>query len=148
MSLDDVDAVLQLEQQSSAYPWADRNPFAKLVSSGGGLTLQSDSVLIGYAVFERQGEALHLIKMAIHPGHRRRGYGSWLLREVESVAEFDPAITRVLLHVRESNTLAVRLYRNHGYEVIEELEDYYRMTGETPSDRKALTMRHILKRSE
>lgn len=142
---DDADAVWQLEQRSSEYPWSDRAAFAKFASNGQGLVLDSGVAIAGYAVFERQGPALHLIKMAIRPEDRRHGYGRRLLREVERQADLDPAITHVLLHVRESNTPAIALYREHGYEVIEELEGYYRVTGETPAERKALTMRRFVK---
>jgi ribosomal-protein-alanine N-acetyltransferase len=151
MSRADLDAVLQLELASSAFPWTTRRAFAKYASKGRGLVLVEGTVIAGYAVTERRENQLLLVKMAVHPDHRRRGHAGLLLREVERLARRDPAITHVRLHVRESNAAALALYLKHGYRVIETVDRYYRKTGTTPSEKRALTMQRPVvpgKRSE
>jgi len=140
LSRADVDAVLQLELASSAFPWRTRLAFRKYALQGRGLVLADADAIVGYALTERRGDQLLLVKMAVHPDHRRRGYGGRLLREVVRLARRDPAITQIRLHVRESNTAALALYLTHGYRIVETIDRYYRKTGTTPSEKRALTM--------
>lgn len=140
MTLDDVDALMELEQRSSEYPWSSRESFERPAASGGGLVLESDGALVGYLVFAPDDDVLHLIKMAVDPAWRRQGFGGLLLQTIEERARIEQRFSAIRLHVRESNSAAVRLYHHHGYTVVEEVDDYYRSTGRTASDRKALTM--------
>jgi [ribosomal protein S18]-alanine N-acetyltransferase len=144
LSRADLDAVLHLELASSAFPWRTRLAFQKYASKGRGLVLVDEDAIVGYALTERRGDQLLLVKMAVHPDHRRRGHGGRLLREVERLARRSPAITQIRLHVRESNAAALALYLKHGYQVVETVDRYYRKTGTTPSEKRALTMMRLV----
>ncbi len=74
-------------------------------------------------------DELHLLDMASHPEHRRRGYARALLNELLSYARH--ARKRLLLlEVRRSNESAIALYRGAGFETTGVRRGYYSDTGE------------------
>jgi ribosomal-protein-alanine N-acetyltransferase len=97
MARSDLPAALAIEKRSFRQPW-DREQF--LEAMGGksrtrAYVLESGGRLIGYSVLEMEGRNVHLLNLAIHPEHRRRGNASRILAEVEllclGAAEPSPA---------------------------------------------------------
>ena len=69
------------------------------------------NAVIAYALLAVDTIPVKLRSLAVHPGHRNRGYGEDLLRHV--IAETDAAIE---LLVEPSNETALRLYERLGFE--------------------------------
>jgi ribosomal-protein-alanine N-acetyltransferase len=59
-------------------------------------------------------DELHILNIATHVGHRRRGHGRALLHHALGFAR-EHAVRLVLLEVRRSNSAAIELYRKLGF---------------------------------
>jgi [ribosomal protein S18]-alanine N-acetyltransferase len=125
----DLEEVLAIEKASFQTPWTrgmflselKANPFSHpVVARFPGVTK-----IIGYACFWIVFDELHLMNLAIHPDHRRRGIGEELARWVLSRGQEKGARTAAL-EVRESNRPARRLYEKVGFKEIAVRPGYYR----------------------
>ena len=74
-------------------------------------------------------DELHLLDMATHPAHRRRGYSRALLSALVALAQREHK-RLVLLEVRPSNAAAIALYEAAGFRTTGVRRGYYSDTGE------------------
>ena len=74
-------------------------------------------------------DELHLLELACHPEHRRRGFARGLLNALMAHAR-EQYKRLVLLEVRRSNLAAVSLYGSFGFETTGVRRGYYADTGE------------------
>ena len=75
-----------------------------------------DRHITGYIIFGRDG---HIISMAVHPSHRRRGVGKRLMGEVFKFC------STPYLEVRRSNKIAISFYESIGFKRVGIIDDYY-----------------------
>lgn len=66
----------------------------------------------------------HITTIGVAPEHRRRGLAIRLLRHAEEALK-KRDIGILMLEVRVSNVAAQKLYRGHGYSVVQRLLKYY-----------------------
>ena len=78
--------------------------------------------VLGYAVTRTVGDVTDLQRIAVHPGHRRRG----LARELLDAAASPSTGRRMLLEVGAHNTGAVAFYAAAGFVEIARRRRYYR----------------------
>lgn len=84
--------------------------------------------IIGFVVIlEQERKTLNIINFLIKEGYRNMGLGSYLLdyvlMEIEKIQNFK----RIILNVRTSNLNALKLYKNHNFRIIKEVDNYYRI---------------------
>jgi ribosomal-protein-alanine N-acetyltransferase len=108
---------------ADAWPWIDilaALVFPETVR----LVIELGDELVGFVVGDRRrGQGLGWIaSIAVHPGHRRKGYATQLLLACEK----ELGMPRVRLSLRRSNEGALRLYRQQGYLEIDRWPRYYR----------------------
>jgi ribosomal-protein-alanine N-acetyltransferase len=124
-SFSDLERILQIEQQSfpkSPYDWVT---FVNLYS------LYPETFLVymdetedrkeeiwGYIIFSQDG---HIISIAVHPQHRRKGVGKGLLKRALQA----PRLKRVWAEVRKSNQGAQAFYLNMGFRITGIIPNYY-----------------------
>jgi [ribosomal protein S18]-alanine N-acetyltransferase len=109
-----VDLELELAREI-ALPWVLRE-------SGQGAPL---AFLLAWSV----ADELHLLDMATHPEHRRRGHSRQLLSELVALAQSEHK-RLVLLEVRSSNAAAIAFYESAGFQTTGVRRGYYSDTGE------------------
>ena len=120
-----IPEVMRLEQQIYPFPWTNGNFEDALRSGYSAWTLVSEAdTIIAYAVAMLAVDEAHLLNLAVDRGQQRRGYGwkmlDWMARVMrEYGARF------LLLEVRPSNSDALRLYRQYGFEPIGIRRGYY-----------------------
>lgn len=113
----DLDAVLEIERASYRTPWSKAMFAAELAKPGSlalGAYLESGE-LVGYAVVSRYVDAWHVMNVAVAPAYRRRGIARVLLERLFEVTD-DGSRRGHTLEVRVSNTAAIRLYEQLGFE--------------------------------
>ena len=89
------------------------------------LVAVSGSDVVGYAVTMAAGDAVELLRIAVHPAGRRRGVARTLLQAVlDRAAESDAE--RMLLEVRVGNAAARAFYEAAGFTEIARRPRYYR----------------------
>ncbi len=127
-TLEDLDAMLRIEQASFTEPWTAKmihaelvgNPFATFLVAraepGGGVKAH----LCYWLVFEE----LRLLNLAVDPSVRRQGIATELVQR--ALADGRRSGTRrAVLEVRASNHAALALYRTFGFEQTAVRTRYY-----------------------
>jgi ribosomal-protein-alanine N-acetyltransferase len=74
-------------------------------------------------------DEMHLLNLAVHPAHRRRGIARFLLTTALVRARSQGAAV-VWLEVRPSNRAALALYHSFGFEEVGIRPGYYTDNGE------------------
>lgn len=120
----DLDAVLALEQQAYSHPWQRRH-FADCLAAGyqAQLLLAGDT-LLGYFVAMPGFEEVHLLNLAVAPGHQRQGWAKVMLDALVLWAR-GQGLQWVWLEARASNTRAVQVYKAHGFRYVGLRKQYY-----------------------
>lgn len=90
---------------------------------------------VGYAVYGFEGDAFHLMNLAVLPAARRRGVGRAFMDDLVAEAERHRA-REIWLEVAHDNAPAIALYQQYGFETVRVRHKYYQ-----PGDVDALVMR-------
>lgn len=145
LTASDLDAVLEIEQQSFRQPWR-RVSFLSELSREDALYLKVEpddcagcGPVIGYLCARRIEEDLYILKLAVTRKWQGRGIASKLLESSFRWA-VERSVSYALLDVRHSNCTAIGLYKKHGFQTVGLRPKYYSDTGED-----ALVMRKNLK---
>lgn len=125
-SLSDLDSILQIENQSFPKSPYDGITFLSLhtlypetflvyASTNHG---QKEQKILGYIVFSRDG---HILSIAVHPHHRRKGVGRELLQRAMKT----PSLKKVWAEVRRGNQGAQAFYSKMGFQMTGWVPNYY-----------------------
>ena len=132
MRIDDVPAVVEIDQMSFSLPWPEgsfryevgQNKAARcLVAETGDKRLAA--MVVSWVIVDE----LHIATLATHSDFRRQGIGSQLLASALADGR-ERGARRAMLEVRESNEAAQAMYRQFGFEVSGRRASYYRDNGE------------------
>lgn len=113
-----MQALLRMQHEAQKNSYQQQFPRAKhqIIYDG--------DVCIGRIVTDINSQRIHLVDISLLPNYRGKGYGTELLRRLQSMAtEKGLSIT---LHVLQGNS-AKRLYERCGFYVTEELPPYIAM---------------------
>jgi ribosomal-protein-alanine N-acetyltransferase len=116
LDLADVDAVEEIEQKAYPTPWS-RSMFASELAKPTSICLGAfeGTDLVGYVINSRYVDAWHVMNVAVHPDHQRRGVATALLERLFELTRGDER-RGYTLEVRVSNEEAIRLYEKLGFE--------------------------------
>ena len=127
-ALDDLDALLDIEERCFDSDRLSRRRFRHLLTRGHAATLVAapDGVVRGYGmVLCNAGTSLgRLYSFAVDPSCQGQGLGHRLLDACEQAA-LDRDCVTLRLEVRPDNAAAIGLYEAHGYRRFDVVEDYY-----------------------
>ncbi len=127
-TLNDIDALVAIEESSFETDKLSRRSFRHILSKGKATTLlEVDGETVrGYAmVLFNEGTSLaRLYSIAVAPAFRSQGVAKSLLQAAESAAlEHDCVAMR--LEIRRDNETAIRLYKHVGYKQFGAHKNYY-----------------------
>ncbi len=125
-ALSDLDGILRIENVSfpkSPYDWKTflqlhwlhPETFWVYVTPG---SQREENQISGYLVFSQDG---HIISIAVHPHHRRQGIGKELIESAIQRLH----LKKVWAEVRRSNRGAQAFYLNLGFQIVDEVPNYY-----------------------
>lgn len=129
MTITDLNACWALDhrcfEDGEAY---DRETFRYLLSSSYSVSykvVSARGVMLGFIVglIERDGTG-HVIAVGVAPECRRKGYGRWMMQQVERGFRAH-GVRTMRLEVRTTNVGAQRLYIKLGYVIVERMSHYY-----------------------
>jgi len=116
MTLDDIDAVQEVERSSFPVPWP-ANAFRHELTQNRNaryVVARSGDGIVGYAGLWLMVDEAHITTFAVHPDHRRLRIGERLLQRLFEIAVAMSA-EWLTLEVRASNLPAQRLYEKYGF---------------------------------
>jgi [ribosomal protein S18]-alanine N-acetyltransferase len=127
MTLEDVPAVVALDQISFSLPWPERSFRFELTDNTASRcwVAEVDGRPVGMVVGWMLVDEMHVATIAIHPDYRRQGIGSKLLLHT-LLKSIDEGAKSSFLEVRESNLAAQEMYLKFGYEKMGRRKRYYR----------------------
>lgn len=131
MTLEDVPAVVALDQLSFSLPWPERSFRFELMENHNSRcwVAEMDGRIVGTIVAWLLVDEAHIATLATHPDHRRQGIARKLLEYALRYMSREGAVTS-FLEVRESNSAAQEMYRTFGYEQVGRRRRYYKDTNE------------------
>lgn len=101
--------------------------------------VEIDGALVAYAIYGFEGDAFHLLNIAVLPTHRRAGLGRLLFDEFLEQAQHLGAAD-AWLEVAVDNEAALAMYEEYGFELVRVRRRYYQ-----PGDIDALVMRKLIR---
>ena len=126
----DVKAVYEIEVLSFRTPWSFRSLMGELKNDVAHYTvLEKDGEIVGYCGMWVLFEEAHITNIAIHPAFRGSGYGKLLLHASMRVAASFGA-EMMTLEVRETNSVAQKMYDEMDFLQQGRRKRYYTDTGE------------------
>jgi ribosomal-protein-alanine N-acetyltransferase len=90
--------------------------------------LHRDGALAGYAVYGFDGDAFHLMNLAVAPEARGEGLSHVLMEDFLAEARH-LGVAEAWLEVAVTNDAALALYRSHGFEDVRVRRRYYQPEG-------------------
>lgn len=122
----DVPPLVLIERECFSDPWSAAGIDETIQSETNFvLVAESGSSVVGHIMARTSGEEGEILNLAVLPGHRRRGLARRLLAEAVSVL-LGLQVREAYLEVRESNVVAIDLYRAHGFRPVGLRPGYYR----------------------
>lgn len=130
MTKADVRAVYEIEVQSFRTPWSFHSLMGELKNRVAHYAvLENENGIVGYCGMWVLFEEAHITNIAVLPSHRGKGLGKQLLiASMEVAASFGAEM--MTLEVRESNTVAQRMYAETDFLQQGFRKRYYSDTGE------------------
>ena len=127
MTVDDVSAVVDLDQKSFSLPWPERSFRFELTDNPAARcwVAELDGNVVGMIVVWLIVDEAHVATIATHPNYRRQGIGKRLLAHALRHLIQDGERSS-FLEVRESNIAAQEMYLKFGYEATGRRRHYYR----------------------
>ena len=131
MTVEDIPAVVALDQMSFSLPWPERSFHFELTQNTASRcwAAVTNGRIVGMIVNWLLVDEAHVATIAVHPEYRRRGVARELLAHSLRSMVGEGAVSS-FLEVRESNTAARAMYRKFGYEDTGRRKAYYKDNNE------------------
>jgi ribosomal-protein-alanine N-acetyltransferase len=123
-ALNDVSAILGIEQQAPGAAHWRADQYHKLFDSGIILVAEERGRLCGFVCAQALAGEWEIENVVVAAEFLRRGIAQELVRTLIQLAECEAA-SAILLEVRESNLPARRLYEKHGFREVGRRRMYY-----------------------
>jgi len=124
MRLEDLEDVIDIEHRSYPFPWT-QTIFSDCLHAGYSCWVCTAAGIIqGYGIISVAVGESHLLNLCVREESRSRGIGRKMLRHLVSIARRHDADI-LYLEVRKSNTAALRLYEDEGFNELGTRRAYY-----------------------
>ena len=124
MTLDDVDAVMLLENEVYQFPWTDRI-FMDCIRVGYDCWLALlENRVVAHAVISVAAGESHILNLSVTEDHQGKGIGKQFIQFLLNIA-YNKRAQIMMLEVRPSNVRAIKCYNSAGFNEIGSRKDYY-----------------------
>lgn len=121
----DMPEVLKIEQMSFGNPWEDEDFLSCLRQRNCiGMVAEDEHQILGFMIYELHKGRLTLIRLAVHPEHRRHGIGTQMIRRLVEKLNRQRR-TEIITEVRESNLDAQLFFRSRRFIAIQIFREAY-----------------------
>lgn len=136
MRLEDLPAVIELDQRSFSLPWPESSFRFELESNELSRCWVAEiespdtaPLVVAMIVIWLIVDEAHVATIAVHPGYRRQKIAQRLLAYT-LVDAYHTGAAKSLLEVRSGNEPAIRMYQRFGYREVGVRQKYYQDNGE------------------
>lgn len=123
----DIPAVVAIESASFSRPWTEAD-FRRALRHRDTITMVAtspkDDALLGFVVYRLSAKELEILNLAVGPAHRRKQVGSALMGKLYYKLGSHRR-ERLMVDVRESNTLAQVFFRACGMKCVSVVRGMY-----------------------
>ena len=120
-----LEGAAQIEALCFSEPWSAKSLELLLGDGAVGIAVIEDGCVVAYGGMMCVLDEGQVTNIATHPDHRRRGFGGAVTEALLDIAR-DRALCVVYLEVRQSNTAAISMYEQCGFERIGLRKGFYR----------------------
>lgn len=124
----DLDDLLRLEEKAFTSDRFTRPQYRYLLTRANAtplaVTVAGKVVGTAFMLWRADSRKGHLYTIAVDPDYHGQGIGKQLLLACEAEAR-KRGCDRIVLEVRQDNTGAITLYKRHGYDITDEIAEYY-----------------------
>lgn len=125
LHLSDIDDVMAVEQSNYDFPWSRQIFLDCLKANYLCRALEdSQSKFIGYAIMTAAAQESHILNISVNTDYQGKGFGRDFMNYLIDEAE-QKASKYIILEVRPSNQIALKLYYSLGFLQIGIRRDYY-----------------------
>ena len=131
MDHSDLKEVYEIEKQTNPSPWSKENFFSSYEVGHKSLVCKIDNIIVGFIIFSLINKEIHLLNLAVHTQHQKKGIGSLLMETMLKQASA-MGVLKVYLEVRSKNEKAILFYKKYNFIKDAVRVNYY--TGENSDD--------------
>lgn len=126
----DMPEVLAIETSVFQFPW-NEDHFVRCLRPRNCIAMvaDEDGRIVGYMLYELHKTRLHVLNLAVHPDHWRRGIGRAMVERLKGKLSYQRR-ARLVLDVRETNLAAQKFFRAMGFRAVNLLKGYYDVVSE------------------
>lgn len=132
MTLEDVEAVFDIEKTAHITPWSQKIIYDCVAVGYSCYVLTIHDVIHGFMIVRGTKEQCHLLNLCIRKDSQNQGLGTALLTYLIDIVKKQCA--SLCLEVRVSNLAAIYLYEKYGFKQIDCKKNYYADEGGTYED--------------
>ena len=121
---EDLDGVIKIENRCHLTPWTNKNFIDSYDAKNLFKVLKNETDIIGYYIALFASDECELLNITVKSGLQKKGFGQLLLEDLLNECR-KKNIVNIFLEVRRSNSLAIRLYENNGFNEVGVRNNYY-----------------------
>ncbi len=117
--------VLDIERRAYPFPWTE-GIFRDCLRAGysGWVVTSTANEVLAYAFMSMAVNEAHILNLCVEPACQQQGLGRFMLSHLQQVARA-AGMEVMLLEVRKSNSAAIALYKNNGFQKLGVRKGYY-----------------------
>ena len=131
MNHSDLKEAYEIEKHTNPSPWSKENFFSSYEVGHKSLVCRINNVIVGFIIFSVINKEIHLLNIAVHTEHQKKGIGSLLMETMLKQASV-MGVLKVYLEVRSKNEKAILFYKKYNFTKDAVRVNYY--TGENSDD--------------
>ena len=114
MDHSDLKEAYEIEKQTNPSPWSKENFFSSYEVGHKSLVCRIDNIIVGFIIFSVINKEMHLLNIAVHTEHQKKGIGSLLMETMLKQASV-MGVSKVYLEVRSKNEKAILFYKKYNF---------------------------------
>ena len=145
MTVDDIPAVHVLDVLSFTLPWSERSLIYEVSQNSAArawiaeIDQPQEQRIVGMLVLWIILDEAHIATLAVHPDFRRKGIARVIMENALNAAFVEGARSSQL-EVRAGNQVALKMYQQLGYKMVNRRKHYYH---DNQEDALLLTLEHL-----
>ena len=114
MDHSDLKEAYEIEKHTNPSPWSKENFFSSYEVGHKSLVCSVNGIIIGFIIFSVIKKEIHLLNIAVHTRHQKKGIGSLLMETMLKQASV-MGVSKVYLEVRSKNEKAILFYKKYNF---------------------------------